>query len=165
LTALWQYIIPKAGIKAGSTFGYGVTMKDQSGEWAESEEEKLFDLSAIGPDSLLVYCMTSDKKPFFLSALANNDRGFSEPGQLSYDLSETALPNELAEFGGLVLPFAPNYYYAGSKEGKRDELLEAFYNPANFQGSPVSFEIDTSAGVGFISFAVPFFLCLMVVWL
>jgi hypothetical protein len=155
-------MIPVDGIKAGSVFGYGVTFPDQSGEWAESEEEKKFDLSTIGPDSLLIYCLNADNKPFFLSALTYNGN-FSEPGQLSYDPSETSLPAALAEIGGLALPFAPNYLYAGSTDkGRREELLEAFYNPTNFQGSLISFEIKTSAaGISSASCVVSWLLGLM----
>jgi hypothetical protein len=138
-------VIPEVGVKAGSVFGYGVTFPEQSGEWRESEEEKKFDLSTIGPDSLLIYCLNADDKPFFLSALTYNGN-FSEPGQLSYDPGETSLPSELAEIGGLALPFASNYRYSGSTDkGRRDDLLAAFYDPTNFEGSIVAFEISTSA--------------------
>lgn len=141
-------MIPQDGVRAGSVFGYGVTFPDQSGKWRDSEDEKKFDLSTIGPDSLLIYCLTSDNKPFFLSALTYNGN-FSDAGKLSYDPSETSLPSELADVGGLALPFASNYLYNGpTVEGKRDELLAAFYNPTNFQGSIVAFEIDTSSAAG-----------------
>lgn len=160
-----QYIIPEGGIKAGSTFGYGVTFPGQNGEWLESDEEVLFDLSTVGSDSMLVYCLNANAKPVFLSAVTYNDNGFAEPGKVSYNTGETALPETLKDTGSLSLPFAPYYLYKGPLEGKRDALLLAFSDPSNFQGSLVPFAIDTSASsatYNSVSFGVTVAVCILV---
>jgi endonuclease I len=137
-TGTLQYILPATGIKAGAVFGYGVTFPSQEGEWAETEEQKMFDLRTVAADSMLVYCMDADGRENFLSAVTYNNDGFgSGPGQ-------TSLPENLVEIGSLALQFAPNYLYTGPLNGTRTALLEALSNASNFKGSKVPYEINTS---------------------
>lgn len=159
---LLQYLIPEEGIKAGSIFGYGILFPGQNGEWLESAEETSFDLSTVGPDSMLLYCLNAIDKPVFLSAITYNDNGFANAGEPSYATGETSLPETLAATGSLSLPFAPNYMYVGPLEGKRDTLLVAFSDSSNFQGSLVPFEIETNASEA-SSFTMSF--CLLVILL
>jgi hypothetical protein len=143
-----QYILPEVGIKAGTVFGFGVTFPtkegEESGEWAENEEQKMFDLRTVDADSMLIYCMDADGKEIFLSAVTYNNDGFAEPRQTTYRPGETAKPENLAETGSLTLPFAPNYLYTGPLDGTRTLLLEALADPSNFEGSNVPYKINTS---------------------
>lgn len=110
----------------------------------ESDEEKMFDMRTVDSDSLLIYCMNADGKEIFLSAVTYNDDGFAEQGKSSYSPGETSVPEELQEAGNLALPFAPHYLYNGPLEGIREDLLKAFADPSNFEGSSIPFEINTS---------------------
>lgn len=93
---------------------------------------------------MFVYCINADDKPVFLNALTYNEDGFVETGLDSYDFQNTALPPIYGE-GSLALPFAPSYLYVGPQEGTKSELLAAFSDPGNYQGSLIPYTINTSS--------------------
>jgi len=138
-----QYSLPEGGLQAGDVFGYNVQFPNDRGTW---ETTGTFDISASAPDSMLVYCLNADAQPHFLSAVTTNG-AFSAPGAASYAPGETAVPEQLADDGQLVLPFQPHYLYTGPRDGNRDELVASFEDPANFAGRDTPYEIVTSGGV------------------
>jgi hypothetical protein len=95
----------------------------------------------------LIYCYNADGVPQFLQALAYTDTGFVEAGLPSYEFTETSVPNDLATTGVIALPFQSNYLYIGPKEGKKEELLAAFADPANYAGSSTPYNINTSGSI------------------
>jgi len=131
-------------IQASQVFGFGVQYPDDKGSWDYLDA---FDLSSSFGDNILVYCLDVNEEPHFLSALTYNGN-FSEPNLVEYTASETARPIELENAGSVALPFSPNYLYQGPDQGRKDELLAAFQNPANYLGSDLPYNIltdDTSA--------------------
>lgn len=143
-----QYSVPEGGIPAGSVFAYGPTYPNDKGTW---EKFELFDLQSATPDNILVYCINADDEPHFISALAYNEGAFSEPGLETYTNGETSIPAETVDDGSIALPFSPNYLYTGPRTGYRSELIAAFKDPMNYQGSNTAYNILTS-GVGHMSF-------------
>lgn len=134
-------------IRASQVFGFGVQYPDDKGSWDYLDA---FDLSSSFGDNILVYCLDAYEEPHFLSALTYNG-AFSEPNLVEYTASETARPIELENVGSVALPFSPNYLYQGPDQGRKDELLAAFQNPANYVGSDLPYTVSTetsAAGAG-----------------
>jgi hypothetical protein len=111
-------------------------------------DDSTFDLSSTQPDNLIIYCYNADGEPHFLQALIYSDTGFSDPALPSYEFTETSIPDDLEiSKGALVLPFFSNYLYVGPREGRKEELLAAFADAANYAGSSTPYNINTSSGI------------------
>jgi len=136
----FEYTIGEGGLSTGDIFGFGGKYPDDKGSW---EFTGTFDLSTSVPDNLFVYCLDVYEEPHFLLAVTYNGN-FSDPNLDSYSFSETALPEEFLEleYGSLALPFFPNFLYRGRGDGRVDQLLESFSDPANYEGSLMPFELD-----------------------
>jgi hypothetical protein len=129
-----QFNIPEGGIAAGSIFGYGEG-SPFADQWEEAEG--LFDLSVAG-DQFFLYCLDADDKPHFLTGFSYNG-DWADAAELALraevPLDQSALPEDLFEFGSVALPHADNHLYIGNLTGRTDELLMEFMDPANYEPS------------------------------
>jgi len=149
-----QYSIPESGLQDGAVFGYNLDFPNDEGEW---EMEGSFNIPRDVPDNMLVYCLDGDDQPHFLSAITTNNGTFTELGLEAsfYTASDTALPAELTQDGNLPLLFAANYLYIGTigaNGESRPEIVAAYKDPANYEGSSNPYDVVTSGaaalGVG-----------------
>jgi hypothetical protein len=127
-----QFIIPEGGIDAGAIFSYG------DGPFSElwEEPEGLFDLSING-DNIFLYCIDADDLPHFITGFSYAGDWFDvddiDPADPPIDRS--ALPEDLFEFGSVALPHFDNNLYIGNLTAFKSELLAAFMEPGNYEGS------------------------------
>jgi hypothetical protein len=119
-------------VDGGQVFGYGAADLMGNGSWTTVHGE--FKLSDAG-DIIHLYCMEASGAPKPL--LAFNYGGiFTAPELNSYDVKESALPDNLGEAGVVNLPHLDNYFYDGpSDELSDDEIKAAVRDPINWVGS------------------------------
>jgi hypothetical protein len=127
-----QFNIPEGGIIAGNSFGYG-DGSPFSDLW--EDPEGLFDLSVTG-DQFFLYCLNADDEPHFISGFSYNGE-WTDAEDLAdpAPLDQSALPEDLIEFGSVALPHIDNYLYRGITTGNRTDLLAEFMNPEKYEGS------------------------------
>jgi endonuclease I len=146
-----QFNIPEGGIEAGIIFGYGEG-SPYSDQWEEAEG--LFDLS-VGGDQLFLYCLDADELPHFITGFSFNGDWADAQDIAALDevpLGQSALPEDLFEFGSVALPHADNNLYIGTFEGTRAVLLTAFMNPVNYeQSNDLRYELDSNRNSGAFS--------------
>jgi hypothetical protein len=144
LNVFVQFIVPREGIQAGQSFGYGASSPFNS-QW-EAVEGTVFDLGING-DQLLVYCLNADDKPHFLWGFSYNGN-WSEPGLADYGTNTSALPEALQTLGHTILPHKDNCLYNGTQSGRKTDLQAAFMNASNYDCSDEArFEIaDPQSG-------------------
>ena len=123
-----------SGWAPGSIFSYG--FKADEGQF-RTYGSGTFNLNKDGKgDTLLTYCLNADGLPHFLN-------GFSFAGNWSkagltadqYGTAKSALPSALAEQGNVALPVLKNYFYVGPTEEFKADLIVAYGDPNNYNGS------------------------------
>lgn len=123
-----------SGWAPGSIFSYG--FKADKGQFRAYGSGD-FNLNEDGNgDTILTYCLNADGLPHFLN-------GFSFAGNWSkagltadqYGQSKSALPSALAEQGNVALPVLKNYFYIGPTEEFKADLIVAYGDPNNYNGS------------------------------
>jgi hypothetical protein len=146
-----QFTIPEGGITAGDIFGYGEG-SPLSEQWGDAEG--FFDLSVTG-DQFFLYCLDVNDLPNFISGFSFNGDWADAEDIAALDevpLDQSALPDDLLEFGSVALPHADNHIYIGSLMGSEAELLAEFMDPANYKASDdVRYGLETSGALSLFS--------------
>ena len=109
-------------------------------------EEGNFNFGVQG-DSVIMYCLLSDGSVNPLVAFSN-DNEWMDPGLNATDYGATgsAVPEQLADVGSVVLPHLDNYNYAGNMKAEKDDLQDEMMKPENWRGNDEDLG-DQNAGV------------------
>ena len=123
-----------SGWAPGSIFSYGFAADE--GDFRKYGSGN-FNLNNDGKgDTILTYCLNADGLPHFLSAFSfAGDFAKAGLSASDYGQAKSALPSQLAEFGNVALPVFKNYYYMGPTEAFKNELVVAYGNASNYNGT------------------------------
>ena len=92
-------------------------------------------------DNLFLYCLDGLGDPHFIFGF-NFAGTWSASGMEDYGVSETALPESLAEVGSVLVDSFPNWKFDNTGADQDPEVLrQSFSNEANWIGSDLRYEI------------------------
>mmetsp|Transcript_2274 Transcript_2274/g.4306 ORF Transcript_2274/g.4306 Transcript_2274/m.4306 type:complete len:561 (+) Transcript_2274:701-2383(+) len=125
--------IPPDGIPSGTIFGYDTSTETflYLGESWVGESGRLA-LSASG-DNIMVYCINGGSINFLYAAIYQNNWSIGTSDPTAFSTSESALPNSLPANTAISLVMTnKNYWYHGSYEGSKAELLVSIADQNNW---------------------------------
>jgi hypothetical protein len=109
---------------------------------------KVFDLSVSG-DQFFLYCLDADDIPNFITGFSYNGPWMDAEDIQAMDpvpLDQSALPEDLLEFGSVFVPHAANHVYVGALAGDRTSLLSEYMNSSSYEAIATPNECSSLKG-------------------
>jgi hypothetical protein len=92
----------------------------------------------VAGDQFFLYCLDADDRPNFITGFSYNGAWMEAEDIQALDevpLDQSALPEDLFEFGSVFLPHAVHHLYIGNLAGTPADLLIEFMNPLSYKAS------------------------------
>jgi hypothetical protein len=92
----------------------------------------------VAGDQFFLYCLDVDDRPNFITGFSYNGAWMEAEDIQALDevpLDQSALPEDLFEFGSVFLPHAVHHLYIGNLAGTPADLLIEFMNPLSYKAS------------------------------